>query len=126
MVIAFLGPSFDLWNAVAGNCYEVITASNGNMVGNFSLVSTPVTSNVVVLMLPPTFNARQLLPTGSYTAVVTCFTTTNFTEPMPLTITFTISVRTIPLLLRELRNAGSAGSCVSLVCCAWEETAVPT
>ena len=81
--------------AAAGNSYEVITASNGNVIGNFSLVSTPLTANAVALTLPPTFNATQLLSTGSYTAVITYYPTINFTMPIPLTITFTITVRTL-------------------------------
>lgn len=87
--------SFEVCTAAAGNSYEVITASNGNVIGNFSLVSTPLTANAVALTLPPTFNATQLLSTGSYTAVITYYPTINFTMPIPLTITFTITVQTL-------------------------------
>lgn len=65
------------------------------MIGNFTMVSTPITANAVALTLPPTFNATQLLSTGSYTAVITYYPTINFTMPIPLTITFTITVRTL-------------------------------
>ena len=81
-----------LQRAVAGASYEVITDSSGNLVGNFSLTSTPITANTNALTLPSTFNASQLLHTGSYTAVVTYNPTINFTMPVPLTITFSITV----------------------------------
>ncbi|CAL5223964.1 g6570 [Coccomyxa viridis] len=74
-----------------GASYEVITDSSGNVVGNFSLTSTPITANANALTLPSTFNATQLLHTGSYTAVITYYPTINFTQPVPLTITFSIT-----------------------------------
>ncbi len=78
--------------SAAGASYEVITDSSGNVVGNFSLTSTPITANANALTLPSTFNATQLLHTGSYTAVITYYPTINFTQPVPLTITFSITV----------------------------------
>lgn len=76
----------------AGASYELITDSSGNVVGNFSLTSTPIDPNTNALTLPSTFNASQLLHTGTYTAVITYFPTVNFTTPVPLTITFSITV----------------------------------
>ncbi len=82
-----------MYAAAAGASYEVITDSSGNLVGNFSLTSTPIDPNTNALTLPSTFNASQLLHTGSYTAVITYYPTINFTQPVPLTITFSITVR---------------------------------
>lgn len=78
--------------ACTGSSYEVITNSAGTQIGNFSLTATPLNANTLALTLPTTFNASQLLSTGSYTAVITYYPTQNFTQPIPLTIQFSITV----------------------------------
>ena len=72
--------------------YEYITNDNGSVVGNYSLQLTVLNSNTVQGQLPSSFNAEQLLSDGSYTAVYTYYPTSNFTQPSPLTITFSITV----------------------------------
>lgn len=74
--------------------YEVITNNNGNvLVGNYSCVLTLLNANTVQATLPSSFNANQLLTTGTYTAVYTYYPTSNFTQPDPLTLQFQITVR---------------------------------
>jgi len=72
--------------------YEVITNSNGTLVGNYSLTLTTLNSNIIQAQLPKSFNAANSLGVGMYTAVYTYYPSTNFTQPTPLTITFQISV----------------------------------
>ena len=79
--------------------YEVITNNNGNvLVGNYSCVLTPLDANTVQATLPSSFNANQLLTTGTYTAIYTYYPTSNFTQPDPLTLQFQIMVRQCPTL----------------------------
>ena len=99
----------------AGASYEVITDSSGNQVGNFSLTSTPIDPNTNALTLPATFNATQLLRTGTYTAVITYYPTINFTMPIPLTITFSITVRP-PLRGQSGTRCSYSGADLNLPC----------
>ena len=107
----------------AGASYEVITDSSGNLVGNFSLTSTPIDPNTNALTLPSTFNASQLLHTGSYTAVITYYPTINFTQPVPLTITFSITVRLSSHALKS-HVLDIHIKCLMLLACSCQRSAV--
>lgn len=85
-----------------GAAYEYITQDTPTqrVVGNFSLTLTPVGQNSVNLKLPSSFNPSTLLTVGTYTSVITYYPTSDFTQPVPLTVQFTVTVR------RPLNPAG--------------------
>ena len=81
----------------AGPTFEVITnADTGQVIGNYTLVYTQLDANTLEATLPSSFNASQLLGAGNYTAVFTYSGTSNFFDPTPLTVQFSIMVCLLP------------------------------
>ena len=77
----------------AGPTFEVITNANtGQVIGNYTLVYTQLNANTWAATLPSSFNATQLLGVGDYTAVFTYSGTSNFFNPAPLAVQFSITV----------------------------------
>ena len=84
-------------NLYAGPTFEVITnADTGQVIGNYTLVYTQLDANTLAATLPSSFNASQLLGVGNYTAVFTYSGTSNFFDPSPLTVQFSIAVCLLP------------------------------
>jgi hypothetical protein len=78
----------------AGNLFETITSvPDGTLIGNYSLGLVPVNANTVLGVLPPGFNASNVLTVGNYQALYQYFPTSNFTQPLPLYVSFTVTVR---------------------------------
>ncbi|BDA48294.1 hypothetical protein COCOBI_11-5540 [Coccomyxa sp. Obi] len=62
------------------------------LIGNYSLILTPKDANTVKLDFPSNFNPQTLFTTtGSYRLIETYFPTSNFTQPQPLVIGFTVT-----------------------------------
>ena len=81
----------------AGPTFEVITNANtGQVIGNYTLVYTQLDANTLAASLPSSFNASQVLGVGDYTAVFTYLGTSNFLNPTPLTVQFSIAVCLFP------------------------------
>lgn len=77
----------------AGPTYEVIRNTNtGAVIGNYSLVYTQLNANTLAASLPSSFNGSQSLTYGNYSAVITYDPTSNFLQPTPLTVLFSITV----------------------------------
>ncbi|KAK9902060.1 hypothetical protein WJX75_002972 [Coccomyxa subellipsoidea] len=82
----------------AGTAYAAFykdPAGANTLIGNYSLVFTPVDANTVKLTFPASFNAATLFTTpGPYRLIETYFPTPNFTQPTPLVIGFTVAPTT--------------------------------
>ena len=73
--------------------YKDPTGAN-TLIGNFSLTLVKVSANSVKLTLPSNFDATALFTTtGAYRLIETYYPTPDFTQPQPLVIGFTITVR---------------------------------
>ncbi len=70
----------------------ITNLNTGQQVGNYSLVYTQLNSNTISASLPSTFNATASLGVGNYSAVITYYPTSNFAQPTPLTVQFSITV----------------------------------
>lgn len=82
-----------LWPGAAYAAFYKDPAGANTLIGNYSLVFTPVDANTVKLTFPASFNAATLFTTpGPYRLIETYFPTPNFTQPTPLVIGFTVSV----------------------------------
>ena len=96
----------------AGPTFEVITnADTGQVIGNYTLVYTQLDANTLSASLPSSFNASQLLGVGNYTAVFTYSGTSNFFDPSPLTVQFSIAVCLLPSPSHGVTVFGEA-SCI--------------
>ncbi|BDA48295.1 hypothetical protein COCOBI_11-5550 [Coccomyxa sp. Obi] len=74
-----------------GAFYQDPNGAN-TLIGNYSLVFTPLDANNVKLDFPSNFNAQTLFTTtGAYRLIETYFPTSNFTQPQPLVIGFTVT-----------------------------------
>lgn len=81
------------WAGAAYAAFYKDPAGANTLIGNYSLVFTPVDANTVKLNFPASFNAATLFTTpGPYRLIETYFPTPNFTQPTPLVIGFTVSV----------------------------------
>lgn len=79
--------------AVYAAFYKDPTGAN-TLIGNFSMGLVPVGANTVHLTFPSSFDATTLLKTpGKYALVETYYPTPDFTQPVPLTVQFTVTVR---------------------------------
>ena len=70
----------------------ITNLNTGKQVGNYSLVYTQLNANTLAASLPSTFNATQSLGVGNYSAVITYYPTSNFAQPSPLNVQFSITV----------------------------------
>ncbi|CAL8465925.1 g5461 [Coccomyxa elongata] len=84
----------------AGSAYAAFykdPAGANTLIGNYSLVFTPVDANTVKLTFPSNFNAATLFTTtGPYRLIETYYPTPNFTQPQPLVIGFTVTTTAPP------------------------------
>ncbi len=82
------------WAGSAFAAFYKDPAGANTLIGNYSLVFTPVDANTVKLTFPSNFDAATLFTTtGPYRLIETYFPTPNFTQPQPLVIGFTVTVR---------------------------------